>query len=295
VPVFGRAGGIVPLGPRVGWGGVENPAELHLHLFTGADGHFTLFEDDGVTTAYRDGAFATTRFEQKWEKHRIWVTIAPPAGDLSVIPDRRRYFLHVYGVAAPGQVTVMIDGVAHPLPAVHDPVTEIAVAGPLDVDVTTLAYVTIAAQADGALLSRRDRLKEKVIQMLWAFRMDTLAKNWIADRLDELAEAPERLADFGYDLAPAQIRALLEITQDAGVHYVADTVDPHLIILWNNREAPGFRHHFAQLRADRWHAHERYGSSWGATPRFRAIRPEGERWRLTVDYFGLYTHSIAGR
>lgn len=294
-PVFGRAGGIVPLGPRVGWGGVENPTELHLHLFAGADGRFALYEDDGVTAAYRDGTFATTRFEQKWETDRLRVTISPPTGDLSVVPDRRRYFLHVYGVVAPGQVTAMIDGVARTLPVIHDAEAEIAVIGPLDVNAATLTRVTIAAPAGVPLLSRRDRTKEKVTQMLWSFRMDTLAKAWIANRLDEITDAPERLADFGYDLAPSQVRALLEMTQDAGVHYVADTADPHLLILWNNREAPGFRHHFAQLRADRWHAHERYGSSWGATPRFRAIRPEGERWRLTVDYFGLYTHSINGQ
>jgi alpha-glucosidase (family GH31 glycosyl hydrolase) len=295
VPVFARAGGIVPLGSRVGWGGIENPVELHLHLFAGTDGRFVLYEDDGETTAYRDGVFALTKFEQKWQTDRLRVTISPPTGDRSPIPTERQYFLHVHGIAAPAEVTVMIDGVTRTLPAIHDAEHETAVIGPLHVNSVAQACVTIAAAPGVELLSRRNRTEEKVTRMLGAFRLDTLAKAWLASRLDELVQSPERLADFGYDLAPAQMRALLEVTQDVGVHYVADAAEPHLLVLWNNREATGFRHHFAQLRPEKWGAQERYGSSWGVTSRFQAIRPEGERWRLAVDYFGLHTQRIGGR
>ena len=42
----------MPLGPLVGWGGVENPQELTVYAFPGADGAFTLYEDEGNSTAY---------------------------------------------------------------------------------------------------------------------------------------------------------------------------------------------------------------------------------------------------
>ncbi len=51
IPLFAKAGAIVPLGPRVGWGGIDNPSELHVHVFAGADHTFTLYEDDGETNA----------------------------------------------------------------------------------------------------------------------------------------------------------------------------------------------------------------------------------------------------
>ncbi|HRO25647.1 MAG TPA: hypothetical protein PLR07_15275, partial [Promineifilum sp.] len=77
-------------------------------------------------------------------------------------------------------------------------------------------------------------------------------------------------------------------------HWVRDIGEPDLIVLWNNRESAGFRHYFAELRPEKWFAAERYGSSIGVVPRFRAIRPSGERWRLSVDYFGLQSLTFHG-
>lgn len=110
IPVFARAGAIIPLGPRVGWGGVDNPDELHLHIFIGGDGRIDLFEDDGESMAYRNGSFALTRFEQRVDDDRIVITISPPRGELAVVPSERTYHLHIYGFGEPEQITAMIDG-----------------------------------------------------------------------------------------------------------------------------------------------------------------------------------------
>ena len=50
----------MPLGPRVGKGGVETPAALTVNIFPGADGSFALYEDDHVLAmvCYRKGANA---------------------------------------------------------------------------------------------------------------------------------------------------------------------------------------------------------------------------------------------
>ena len=53
IPLFAKAGAIVPLGPKVGWGGIDNPETVDLHCFAGADGEFTLYEDDGRALAYQ--------------------------------------------------------------------------------------------------------------------------------------------------------------------------------------------------------------------------------------------------
>jgi alpha-glucosidase (family GH31 glycosyl hydrolase) len=94
IPVFAKAGAIVPLAPTVGWGGTENPSELHIHLFPGADNHFDLYEDDGETIDYQQGKYAITRFELKGDTF----TIHPAQGDLSVIPAQRTYQIHIHGV-----------------------------------------------------------------------------------------------------------------------------------------------------------------------------------------------------
>ena len=91
IPVYAKAGAIIPLAPQVGWGGLDNPVELHIHIFPGADNIFELYEDDGETTDYQRGKYAITRMELKGETF----IIHPAQGDLSVIPAQRTYHLHI--------------------------------------------------------------------------------------------------------------------------------------------------------------------------------------------------------
>ena len=94
IPVFAKAGAIVPLAPRVGWGGVENPEELDLYIFPGADNVFELYEDDGETTDYQRGKYAITRFILE----RNVFTIQSVSGDISLVPPERTYRIHLRGV-----------------------------------------------------------------------------------------------------------------------------------------------------------------------------------------------------
>jgi alpha-glucosidase (family GH31 glycosyl hydrolase) len=94
IPVFAKAGAIVPLAPRVGWGGIENPGELDLYIFPGADNFFELYEDDGETIDYQQGRYAVTRFTL--EKNVF--TIQPVIGDASLVPPERTYHIHLRGV-----------------------------------------------------------------------------------------------------------------------------------------------------------------------------------------------------
>jgi len=91
IPVFAKAGAIVPLAPKVSWGGLDNPTELDLYIFPGADNTFDLYEDDGETTDYQRGKYAITRFELKGDTF----IIHPAQGDLFVIPSQRKYRIHI--------------------------------------------------------------------------------------------------------------------------------------------------------------------------------------------------------
>lgn len=94
IPVYAKAGAIIPLAPKSTWGGIENPAELDIYIFPGADNAFDLYEDDGETTDYQQGKYAITKFELKGNVF----TIYPAQGDLSVSPAQRTYRIHLYGV-----------------------------------------------------------------------------------------------------------------------------------------------------------------------------------------------------
>jgi alpha-D-xyloside xylohydrolase len=59
MPLFVRAGSIVPLGPVVQYA-MEKPADpLELRVYRGADGKFTLYEDEGDNYDYEKGKYAT--------------------------------------------------------------------------------------------------------------------------------------------------------------------------------------------------------------------------------------------
>lgn len=94
IPVFAKAGAIVPLAPKVGWGGIENPSELDVYVFPGADNRFELYEDDGETTEYQQGKYAITAFTLEQDTF----TIHAATGDASLIPAQRIYRIHVRGV-----------------------------------------------------------------------------------------------------------------------------------------------------------------------------------------------------
>jgi alpha-D-xyloside xylohydrolase len=57
IPVFVRAGAILPLGSDIQYIGEKPTAPITLQIFEGADGRFTLYEDNGLTFDYEHGAF----------------------------------------------------------------------------------------------------------------------------------------------------------------------------------------------------------------------------------------------
>jgi alpha-glucosidase (family GH31 glycosyl hydrolase) len=94
IPVFAKAGAIVPLAPKVGWGGTGVPEELDIYIFPGADNRFELYEDDGESIDYLSGKYALTRFTLQ---NDIF-SIHPLEGDVNLIPAERTYRLHLRGV-----------------------------------------------------------------------------------------------------------------------------------------------------------------------------------------------------
>ena len=63
MPLFVRAGSIVPMGPVMEYA-TERPADtIELRIYPGADGQFTLYEDANDGYQYERGAFATIAME----------------------------------------------------------------------------------------------------------------------------------------------------------------------------------------------------------------------------------------
>jgi alpha-D-xyloside xylohydrolase len=78
IPIYVRAGSIVPTGPELKYTN-EKPADpITLYLYTGANGAFTIYEDDGLTYDYARGAFS--RIPIQWNDTSHTLTIGKRAG-----------------------------------------------------------------------------------------------------------------------------------------------------------------------------------------------------------------------
>jgi alpha-glucosidase (family GH31 glycosyl hydrolase) len=121
-PVFARGGVPIPMqpyAPRMTTTPLKNLVVRAYPGEIGKTGAFTLYEDDGLTTAYSTGAFATTRLEYRREADRVEVSISSAAGTFSGQPQRRSYAVVLPGLG--GVVSAAADGT--PVSASTDPAT----------------------------------------------------------------------------------------------------------------------------------------------------------------------------
>ena len=73
IPVFVRAGSIIPYQPEMQYIG-EKPADpITLYVYAGADGRFTLYEDQGTTFDYEKGAFSEIPIDWKESSHTLTI------------------------------------------------------------------------------------------------------------------------------------------------------------------------------------------------------------------------------
>jgi alpha-D-xyloside xylohydrolase len=88
LPVYARAGSIVPIGPELQYTD-EKPADpLTLWVYTGADAEFELYEDDGVSYGYERGAFSTIRFNWDEASRRLTIGERQGGGFPGMLEDR---------------------------------------------------------------------------------------------------------------------------------------------------------------------------------------------------------------
>ena len=75
IPIFVRAGSIVPMGPDVEYS-TEKPADpIEVRVYTGVDGRFTLYEDENDNYDYEKGVHATIEFRWDDAKHTLALSL----------------------------------------------------------------------------------------------------------------------------------------------------------------------------------------------------------------------------
>lgn len=102
IPVFAKAGAIVPLTgeEEASRNGTALPHALEIRAFGGADGTFSMYEDDGLTKAYQNGQGVMTKLRFAWRTGTgaTVFSVVPDRDAAPFLPARRQYTVSFTGV-----------------------------------------------------------------------------------------------------------------------------------------------------------------------------------------------------
>ena len=82
VPMFVRAGAIIPTGPAMNYVGerANDPITFNIYPDDSGSASTTLYEDDGMSPAYKQGAFRRTAINVRRGQRGFAVSVAAPEG-----------------------------------------------------------------------------------------------------------------------------------------------------------------------------------------------------------------------
>jgi alpha-D-xyloside xylohydrolase len=107
VPVFVRAGSILPLGPVKPYADAPSNAPVELRVYPGRDGSYELYDDAGDGYGYRQGQYATVAMKWSDAAHRL--DIAGRKGGFAGMPARQTFTVRCGSAGGKAQ-TVTYDG-----------------------------------------------------------------------------------------------------------------------------------------------------------------------------------------
>lgn len=94
-PLYVRAGAIVPMGPVVQYATERPDAPYEIRVYPGADGKFTVYEDDNETYDYEKGSYAT--YELSWDDAAKSLTVGARKGRYPGLVKTRRLDIVLVG------------------------------------------------------------------------------------------------------------------------------------------------------------------------------------------------------
>ena len=107
IPLFIRAGSIVPMGPEQEWSTQKPPDPIELRVYRGANADFTLYEDENDNYNYENGVYATIPFH--WDDTSQTLTIGNREGRFPGMIENRTFHVvfvrknHGVGLDATGE------------------------------------------------------------------------------------------------------------------------------------------------------------------------------------------------
>jgi alpha-glucosidase len=106
-PVFVRGGAIVPMGPSMQHSDeLTKASSLSLLVYPEGESSFNLYEDDGVSREYENGAYAVTAIRCDASQDAVRLRLEPSSGHYTGAPVTRMIVARIHLPSTPARVSV---------------------------------------------------------------------------------------------------------------------------------------------------------------------------------------------
>jgi alpha-D-xyloside xylohydrolase len=95
MPLYLRGGSIVPMGPELEYSDQKPEDPIELRVYRGANGDFTLYEDENDSYNYEKGVYATIPFQ--WDEASGTLTIGARQGSFPGMLQTRTFQIVLVG------------------------------------------------------------------------------------------------------------------------------------------------------------------------------------------------------
>ena len=177
-PVFAKSGAIIPLSNISDKNNVGLPLELEIHIFPGTSNIYTLYEDDGITSLYKEGLFLKTDIDYNYLKNNYTVIVRSVEGKSGVVPPKRNYRFRFRNTKQAEEVRAYYNDKEIPIESQYiednDFVVEVN-------KVNTIGQLTIMCRGKDIEIDAVRLINEDINSILMDLQIKTYLKEKIAD------------------------------------------------------------------------------------------------------------------
>lgn len=176
-PVFAKSGAIIPLSNRSDRNNIGLPLDLEVHVFPGVSNIYTLYEDDGLTSLYKEGFYLKTDFDYNYLQNNYTLIIRSKEGKSGIAPEKRNYKIRFRNTKQADDVDVYFNDQKLPIETYvdeNDFVVEI-------LDVPTIGQVTINCKGKDIEIDAVRVINEDINSILMDLQINTYLKEQIAE------------------------------------------------------------------------------------------------------------------
>ena len=201
-PVFAKKGSIIPLSSASNINNTSNPTDLEIHVFPGQNNTYRLYEDDGISSLYKEGFYLITEIDYNYLPNNYTLIIRPIEGKTGIVPEKRNYKIRFRNTKYSEDVIVYFDSnkieIAKKYVEDNDFVVEIN-------NVSTLGQLTINCKGKDIEIDAVHVVNEDIDEILSDLQIETTLKEKIAGIL---------FSDASYKDKRIQIRKLKKYNLD---------------------------------------------------------------------------------